>query len=173
MDTDTYQTVVFRETASHAVRRLIPLCIIALVAGCITWALQDQLKAVILGSALVLGLLGVCAALLATVIYRGYRILTISKEGFSDTNIAAEVVPWDSVERISVATTVFRGRERNLAVAISIKDSAWDRLTLSFGARLNKRQTGTMWVGAPAGIDLQDLLEILKSYARAHGGKVD
>ena len=136
LDTDTYQTRIFRETASQVARSLIPLCIIALVAGCITWALQDQLKAVILGSALVLGLLGVCAALLATVIYRGHRILTISKEGFSDTNIATEVVPWDSVEGISVATTVFRGRERNLAVAISIKDSAWDRLTLALAPGL-------------------------------------
>jgi len=75
---------------------------------------------------------------------------------------------------MEVASTSFHGRQRLVAVEVKIKDSAWNDLTLSRSAKLNRHLSDRMWIariGKEA--DFPTLFQTLRSYARAHGGKAD
>jgi hypothetical protein len=172
---DTNQTRVFRETSREATLQLIPLSAIAGGMGLVAWLLSDQPIFFRIAAAAVAFFLGAVAAVEAVRLLKGkYRILTLAPKGFQDTNIAPQFVPWSAVQSVTVAQTSFRGKQRIVAIELKIKDCAWSGLSLSRSARLNKYHSGMMWVMHVGNeLDFQSFLNILQSYARAHGGKVE
>jgi hypothetical protein len=172
---DTNQTSVFKETPDEVTLRFLALFVIAGGMGLVAWLQSDQPIPVRITAAIVAFCVGAVGAVQVVTILKGkYRILTLAPNGFQDTNIAPEIVPWAAVEGMTIVSTSFRGRERLIAVQVKIKDFAWNALTLSRSAKLNKYQTGGMWImPISRGADFQTFFETLRSYARSHGGKVD
>ncbi|MDQ6437140.1 hypothetical protein RB623_24060 [Mesorhizobium sp. LHD-90] len=128
-----------------------------------------------IASGLVASALGAAALFMTVKIARqDYRALTLSPEGFRDTNIAREVVPWSAVTSMSVAPTYFRGRQQFLAIDLKVKDSAWSALTLTRSAKINKRHGGNMWVSRVGKErDFNAFFAMMRAYTKAHGGTVD
>ena len=101
-------------------------------------------------------------------------MLKLSPQGFTDNNIAPETVPWTAVERLTIVSPTFRGRQRDIAVEIRIGDAAWESLTLTRAAKINRLQTGAMWIMQPGRqSEFGSFFETLRSYTLANGGKVD
>lgn len=174
-DNETLYTRIFQETAADIAPRVLKLGAIAAFLGGTAWLFAEQYDIARVTSICVAAiLLGICAIESLRWLRGQYRLLTLSPEGLRDTNIAPETIPWTSVEKLKIVATVFRGMERNIAVEVKLNNSAWDKLTLTRSAKINKYQTGAMWImhiGRNA--DFQTFFETLRSYARAHGGKVD
>lgn len=172
---ETIHTRVFKETASDIVPRILGLSALAAFVATTVW-LSPELPVIVrlVGVAATSTLLAICAVELTKLILGRHRVLKLSPQGFTDTNIAPETVPWTSVERLSIVSAAFRGRQRDIAVEVQLGDAAWESLTLTRGAKINRLQTDAIWIMHPGRrSEFGSFLETLRSYARANGGKVD
>ncbi|WP_149761891.1 hypothetical protein [Neomesorhizobium albiziae] len=171
----TSQTIVLKEKVDDIYPRIIILASLTVFFIYAAWWGFDyptlyRVLAIVISAPLA----SICILESAKIIRARYHIMTLSPEGFTDTNIAPEIVPWAAVEDMKISSTSFRGRERLIAVEVKIKDSAWNALTLSRSAKLIKYQTGAMWIGRSVSeTDFRAFFETPRSYARAHGGKVE
>lgn len=172
---ETTYTRIFEETSSSIAVRIFVLCSVTPLAAFGFWAGSDLPMFVrLLGLAAVVVLLLICIAQVIKLISGKRQVLKLSPQGFTDTNIAPETVPWTSVERMSIVSPSFRGTQRNIAVQLHINGAAWEQLTLTRSARINRSQTGAMWImhrGRQSEFD--SFARAVRSYTLANGGKVD
>ncbi|MEO5324249.1 hypothetical protein PV773_13095 [Mesorhizobium sp. CC13] len=172
---ETTYTRVFEEKSGDVATRIFVLCSVAPIAAFGFWAGSGLPMFVrLLGSVAVAALLLICLSEVIKLVSGRHRVLRLSPQGFMDTNIAPETVPWTSVERLSIVSTAFRGRQRDIAVEVQLGDAAWESLTLTRGAKINRLQTDAIWIMHPGRrSEFGSFFETLRSYARANGGKVD
>src|SRR3954469_9968601 len=88
---------------------------------------------------------GVCAALALRGLF-GLRgpVVTISSQGFRDTRLAAELIPWRAVRGVSAYNGALAWQQRVMVLAVDPVTEA--RLTLPLLARLTRRPN--RWLGA-------------------------
>ncbi|SIT52741.1 hypothetical protein BQ8794_10111 [Mesorhizobium prunaredense] len=166
---------MFRENPGKVTIRIVTLSAVAIFLGFGAWLEANQPMMVrVACSVVAFALTAICFATIARLLTGKHRVLTLSTDGFQFSNIAPEFVPWSAVTSISVVPISFRGRQRSSLLEVKIKEPEWGKLTLTRAAKLNKLQTGAMWVpwvGEEA--SFESFLTTMKSYIRAHGGKVD
>ncbi|ODT05482.1 MAG: hypothetical protein ABS58_15515 [Mesorhizobium sp. SCN 65-20] len=172
---ETTNTRIFKETAKDSSVRIFLLCAVAAIAAFGFWASFDLPMFVrLLGLASVGVVLAICFHEAIKLIAGRHRVLKLSPQGFTDTNIAPETVPWTSVERLSIVSPNFLSSQRNIAVQVHINGAGWERLTLTRGAKINRSQTGGMWIMHPGRqSEFSSFVDTVRSYALANGGKVD
>jgi hypothetical protein len=110
-------------------------------------------------------------------IWRSFRMnqptLTLSSEGFRDTRISSEFIPWTTVEKISV----WRHRSAN-AIVVKVSETVWEDFPLSRLARWSRSANRSLGAdGLSIGtselrVKFDDILAMMQTYATAHGGKV-
>ena len=171
-DVATDQITAFTPKTGESIRRILILGSISLFFIYSAWSQPDHplfFRVGAIGLAFVLTSICVFEAIRAI---RGKRpVLTLTPDGFINTSIAPELVPWSAVEDMKIVSASFHGRERPVSIEIKIKDSVWNGLTLSRSARLIRYQSDTLWISDIGKVP--DVFHAMRSYAHAHGGKVD
>ncbi|MFI0845516.1 hypothetical protein [Mesorhizobium sp. IMUNJ 23232] len=169
---DTGIRRTFQETSTEFSYSAIGLSILSIGMGLAAWFGNDKEAFIRIASGLLAIVLGAAAVFfVARIVGREFRTLVVAPEGFQDTNVATEFVPWAAVTSMSVAPVYFQGRQHFHAIDVRIKDSAWNSLTLTRSAESNKRQSGNMWVlRVGKERDFQSFLAMMRAYAEAHGG---
>jgi hypothetical protein len=109
-------------------------------------------------------------------IWRGARatgpVVTLSPQGFRDTRISSEVIPWTLVQRIS--TWQYRGTK---IIVIKVPDNVWQDFPLSRIARWSRSANVSLGADglAIATVELKvkfdELMEMMTAYAQAYSGK--
>jgi hypothetical protein len=104
--------------------------------------------------------------------------VTISPQGFRDTRLAAELIPWRAVRGVSTWSYNGALAWRQSVMVLAVEPVTEAKLTLPLLARLTRRPN--RWLGADGlcigiqdlKIDFDTLQATTIAYARAHGGKV-
>lgn len=172
--TNTNQVMVFAERPERVMPRIIGLLGIATFLGLCAWFQADKPMPIRVGTGdLVFFLTSVCIILTMRLLRRKCRSVTIGPDGFRCEQIAPEFVPWSAVTSMTEVPISFRGRHHFSMVEVRIREPSWNDLSLTRAAKLNKFQTGAMWVPwVDADTSFESFFATMKSYALAHGGKI-
>jgi hypothetical protein len=116
---------------------------------------------------------GLCTCVAVSRLLKSPRtVITISPEGICDRRVAAALIPWSAVTRIS--TWSYRGRNR--CVVLALKPGVEARLGLTRVARWTRGANRALGADGlcimPAGlkVDYDTLLKLCQDYAQqAHG----
>jgi hypothetical protein len=171
---DTNQVIVFTENPERVVPRMLVLLAIAVLLGLGALFQTDKPMPFRVGTGvLVFFLASVCLRLTVRLLKGRYRAVTLGPNGFRCDEIAPEFIPWSAVTSMSEVPVSFHGRYQFSVVEVRIEEPGWKDLSLTRAAKLNKFQTGSMWVpSVGAETSFESFFATMKSYASAYGGEV-
>ena len=119
-----------------------------------------------------------CGLVVLVALWRALRMrepmLILSPEGFRDTRISSQFIPWPMVENLSI----WRYRNTKIVV-VKVPDSVWRDFPLSRMARWSRSANASLGADglAIATVELRttsdELLATMKAYTAAHGGKAE
>ncbi|RUU86652.1 MULTISPECIES: hypothetical protein [unclassified Mesorhizobium] len=169
--TDTNQVIVFTENPERVMPRMLVLLAIAMFLGLGALFQTDKPMPIRVGTGILVFFLASVSLHSTVRLLRGrYRAVTIGPNGFQCNEIAPQFVPWSAVTSMSEVPISFRGRYQFSVVEVRIEESSWKDLSLTKAAKLNKFQTGSMWIpSVGAETSFESFFATVKSYASAHG----
>ena len=173
MQIDTARTVEIRSSPT----RLVLLGAGGLAAGVLSFAIAKTYAGT--GSYReFIGWVGVvfCGLVVLVALWRALRMrqptLTLSPQGFRDIRVSPDFIPWTAVENLSI------WQYRNTKTVIAkVPETVWRDFPLSRMARWSRSANTSLGVdGLAIGtVELQtrsdELLETMRAFAAAHGGK--
>lgn len=178
---DTTRTIEIEGSPAKPLVFIVIGAVMALFSFMLAYPLSDAgadriLKVIFYGMAAVFGC---CAVMALRSLFRlRGPVVTISPQGLRDTRIAAELISWRAVRRVSTWDYAGALAWRQSVMVLALDPEAEAKLTLTLLARLTRRPSRPLGAdGLCVGvqdlkIDFDTLQNATIAYARAHGGKV-
>ncbi len=175
---DTGKERIFSEDTAAMAKNIAAIA--ALAAGFSLFSLISFRSANLIWRAVfVFVIVGMLFALAISI----YRIaikrhtICVSPEGFQDSNIGTQTIPWSVVKAVE---PISASGKRPLAVLVRLKPGVVGTLELNWRARHFLVVNDALWIAfayrmiaSELYLDLDRFSEMLRAYARTHGSGID
>lgn len=170
----TNETMLFREKSNEIVLSILwsfGLAAFFLFAGWLSDDQRDWMPIVSLCFSVIFAALGSIS--IVKLLRKNYRTMILAPEGFKDSDIAPEFIPWSAIENISVRPIYFRGRHKSSVLEVQLTGESWSKIDLTRSGKIVKAQMGGLWIQGFGGTEQFDHFRgAFEAYATAHGTKI-